>query len=126
MNLHTAVSPGSDAGAHLSSFLDTLDECQAVDLRGRRRYAPWLARRRRERHPLPHLMKVLKAALWGLMHSGTRFPCWCSVMKRWINSEVATERNISYRRHVASVASVAAAAYLCPATQTTGCSRSCD
>lgn len=37
-------------------------------------------------HP-PHLMKVLKAALWGLMHSGTRLPCWCSVMKRWINSE---------------------------------------
>lgn len=22
------------------------------------------------------------------MHSGTRFPCWCSVMKRWISSEV--------------------------------------
>lgn len=36
-------------------------------------------------------MKVLKAALWGLMQSGTRFPCWCSVMKRWINSEVERE-----------------------------------
>lgn len=37
---------------HLSSFLDTLDECQAVDR-----------------------MKVLKAADWGLIQSGTLFPC---------------------------------------------------
>lgn len=49
MNLHTAVSPGTDAGAHLSSFLDTLDECQAVDLRRRRRYTPWPTNRRRGR-----------------------------------------------------------------------------
>lgn len=34
------------------------------------------------------------------MHSGTRFPCWCSVMNRWINSEVGTERNISYSGHM--------------------------
>ncbi len=33
------------------------------------------------------LMKVLKAALWGLMHKGTRLPCWCSVIKRWMSSE---------------------------------------
>lgn len=48
-------------------------------------------------------MKVLNAALWGLMHSGTRFPCWCSVMKRWINSEIRTERKISVRGHMMSV-----------------------
>lgn len=100
MNLHAAASPG--AGAHLSSFLDTLDECQAVDLRRRRRYTPWRASRRRHRRrdgPRPHLMKVLNAALWGLMHSGTRFPCWCSVMKRWINSEAKRERSQPPRSH---------------------------
>lgn len=42
-------------------------------------------------------MKVLKAALWGLMQSGTRFPCWCSVMKRWINSEVERESHHQHR-----------------------------
>ncbi len=34
------------------------------------------------------LMKVLKAALWGLMHKGTRLPGWCSVIKRWMSSEM--------------------------------------
>lgn len=37
------------------------------------------------------LMKVLKAALWGLMHKGTRLPCWCSVIKRWMSSETQRE-----------------------------------
>lgn len=54
-------------------------------------------------HTRPHLMKVLKAALCGLMHSGTRFPCWCSVMKRWINSEEEGQRHMSDRQKVRAV-----------------------
>lgn len=47
------------AAIHLSSFLETFEECQAVDL-----------------------MKVLNAAECGFIHSGGRLPCCCSVMKR--------------------------------------------